>query len=117
MIGSALVRRLGSERCQILTVDRAALDLTRQADTERWIDNAKPDAVILAAAKVGDIAYNNANPVDFLADNLAIALNVIRASFAAGVQRRAISIAADRLDLIAVCTDYQRGAPTSESTL
>jgi GDP-L-fucose synthase len=87
MVGAALVRRLKSERCQILTVDRAALDLTRQADTEGWIENAKPDAVILAAARVGGIAYNNANPVDFLADNLAIALNVIRASHAAGVQK------------------------------
>jgi GDP-L-fucose synthase len=87
MVGSALVRRLGSERCDIITVDRAALDLTRQADTERWIDDAKPDAVILAAARVGGIAFNDSHPVDFLSDNLAIALNVIRASCAAGVKK------------------------------
>ena len=87
MVGAALVRRLRSERCQILAVDHAALDLTRQPDTERWIHDAKPDAVILAAGRVGGIAYNNANPVDFLVDNLAMALNVIRASHRAGVQR------------------------------
>jgi GDP-L-fucose synthase len=87
MVGSALVRRLKAESCTILTVDRATLDLTRQAETERWIGAAKPDAVILAAAKVGGIAFNNSHPVDFLADNLAIALNVIGASYAGGVKK------------------------------
>jgi GDP-L-fucose synthase len=87
MVGSALVRRLKSERCRILTVDRAVVDLTSQTETEHWISEAKPDAVILAAAKVGGIAYNNAYPVDFLFDNLAIALNVIRASYRAGAKK------------------------------
>jgi hypothetical protein len=87
MVGAALVRRLRSESCTILTVDHAALDLTRQAETEQWIGTAKPDAAILAAAKVGGIAFNNSNPVDFLSDNLAITLNVIRASYAAGVKK------------------------------
>ena len=73
MVGAALVRRLASEQCNILTVDRAVVDLTFQTETEHWITEAKPDAVILAAAKVGGIAYNNACPVDFLFDNLAIA--------------------------------------------
>ncbi len=84
---AALVRRLRAEPCTILTVDRAGLDLTRQAETEQWIGAAKPDAVILAAAKVGGIAFNDSHPVDFLFDNLAIALNVIRASYAAGVKK------------------------------
>jgi GDP-L-fucose synthase len=87
MVGGALVRRLRLEACEILTVDRTTLDLTRQADTDRWIDRTKPHVVILAAAKVGGIAYNNANPVNFLSDNLAIALNVINASFLAGVEK------------------------------
>jgi GDP-L-fucose synthase len=87
MVGAALVRRLASERCRILTVDRTVVDLTDQTDTEHWIAEAKPDAVILAAGKVGGIAYNNAYPVDFLFDNLAMALNVIRASHRAGVQK------------------------------
>jgi GDP-L-fucose synthase len=87
MVGSAIVRRLKSEECDILTVDRGELDLTRQEQTERWIGSAKPDTVIVAAAKVGGIAFNNAYPVDFLAENLSIALNVIRASHAAGVKK------------------------------
>lgn len=87
MVGSAIVRRLKSEECDILTVDRGEVDLTRQEQTERWISSAKPDAVIVAAAKVGGIAFNNAYPVDFLAENLSIALNVIRASHAAGVKK------------------------------
>jgi len=87
MVGSAIVRRLKSEECDILTADRGELDLTRQEQTERWISSAKPDAVIVAAAKVGGIAFNNAYPVDFLAENLSIALNVIRASHAAGVKK------------------------------
>jgi len=87
MVGSAIVRRLKSEECDILTADRVEVDLTRQEQTERWIGSAKPDAVIVAAAKVGGIAFNNAYPVDFLAENLSIALNVIRASHAAGVKK------------------------------
>jgi GDP-L-fucose synthase len=87
MVGAAIVRRLKSEPCTIVTTDRAALDLCRQAETEKWLGMAKPDAVIVAAAKVGGIAFNNAFPVDFLADNLAIELNVIRAAHAAGVKK------------------------------
>jgi GDP-L-fucose synthase len=87
MVGSALVRRLRSESCAILPADRRNLDLTRQLDTERYIRSHKPDVVIIAAAKVGGIAANNAFPVDFLADNLAIAQNVIGASHAAGVRK------------------------------
>ena len=87
MVGSALVRRLQSEACEILTTDRRDLDLTRQADTESWIDRTRPDVVVVAAAKVGGIAYNNALPVEFLADNLAIELNLIRAAHAAGVRK------------------------------
>jgi len=87
MVGAAVVRRLASEQCKILTIDRTVVDLTNQTDTEHWIGEAKPDAVILGAARVGGIAYNNDYPVDFLFDNLAIALNVIRASYRAGVRK------------------------------
>src|SRR3974390_1519915 len=87
MVGSAIVRRLKSEKCDILTADRVQVDLTRQQQTERWIGSAKPDAVIVAAAKVGGIAFNTAYPVDFLAENLSITLNVIRSSHAAGVKK------------------------------
>ena len=87
MVGSALVRRLKSEHCEVITADRRALDLTRQADTEDWLRHNRPDVVIVAAARVGGIAYNNAFPVDFLADNLAIELNLIGGSFAIGVRK------------------------------
>jgi GDP-L-fucose synthase len=87
MVGSAIVRRLASEPCEVLTADRATVDLTRQSETERWLAEARPDAVFLAAAKVGGIHANNAYPVDFLADNLNIVLNVVRGAFAARVKK------------------------------
>jgi GDP-L-fucose synthase len=87
MVGAALVRRLASERCEVLTADRGALDLTRQSDTQSWLRDNRPDVVIAAAARVGGIAYNDAFPVDFLADNLAIELNLIGGSYAIGVRK------------------------------
>ena len=87
MVGSAIVRRLKFEACEVLTADHTTLDLTRREETEQWIGSMKPEAVIVAAAKVGGIAFNNAYPVNFLADNLAIGLNVICASYAAGVKK------------------------------
>ena len=87
MAGSALVRRLKSEDCEIITVGHEALDLMRQADTEQWLADVRPDAIFLAAARVGGIAFNTEFPVDCLADNLAIALNVIRAAHRVGVEK------------------------------
>jgi GDP-L-fucose synthase len=87
MVGSALMRRLGSERCALLTADRGTLDLLRQADTESWLSANRPDVVIVAAARVGGIAYNAAYPVDFIADKLAIELNLIRSAFSTGVRK------------------------------
>jgi GDP-L-fucose synthase len=87
MAGSAIVRRLRQEGCEILTIDRAELDLTRQEPTEKYFAAALPDVVILAAGRVGGILANSAYPVDFLADNLAMELNVIRSSHAAGVRK------------------------------
>jgi GDP-L-fucose synthase len=87
MVGAAIVRRLKAEACTTLTADRTALDLTRQAETEQWLAAEKPNVVIVAAAKVGGIAFNSACPVEFFADNLAIGLNVIRAAHAAGVKK------------------------------
>ncbi len=87
LAGSAVVRRLASEGCEILTVARADLDLTQQTATEGWLARHKPDAVILAAGHVGGIYANDAFPADFIADNLAIGLNVIRGSYKAGVSK------------------------------
>jgi GDP-L-fucose synthase len=87
MAGAAIMRRLAAEDCVLLTAERAVLDLQRDDDVAGWFARMKPDAVFLAAGKVGGIAANNAYPVDFLVDNLAIELNVIRASHAAGVKK------------------------------
>jgi GDP-L-fucose synthase len=87
MAGSAIVRRLGREVCEILTVSHRELDLTRQEATERWLAAAHPDVVIVAAGRVGGIVANSSYPVDFLVDNLAIELNVIRASYAINVKK------------------------------
>jgi GDP-L-fucose synthase len=87
MVGSALVRRLASEDCDIVVADRKAVDLTRSEDTARFLLGRKPDVVVVAAAKVGGILANSSFPVEFLADNLAIALNVIQASHQAGVRK------------------------------
>lgn len=87
MVGSALVRRLASEDCTILTVDRAELDLRRQAGVERWLTDNKPDVVFMAAALVGGILANASRPAEFLYDNLAIASNIIQGSAEAGVSK------------------------------
>lgn len=85
MVGSALVRRLEREACTILTVDRGALDLTRQADVERWMAGEKPDAVFIAAARVGGILANDSFPAEFLYQNLAIETNIIHSAWKTGV--------------------------------
>jgi GDP-L-fucose synthase len=87
MAGSAIVRRLAGEGCEILTASRQTLDLTQQSDTERWLGQMKPDAVVVAAGHVGGIFANDTFPADFITDNLAIGLNVIRGSYKAGVKK------------------------------
>jgi GDP-L-fucose synthase len=87
MVGSALVRRLASEECGILTVGRDQVDLRRQADTEAWLAKTRPDAVFVAAATVGGILANDTRPGEFLYDNVAIAANVIEGSRRAGVKK------------------------------
>lgn len=85
MVGSALVRRLGAENCEVITAGREALDLLRQADVEQWMASQKPDVVVVAAATVGGILANDTRPVDFLYDNLVIETNLIEASRRIGV--------------------------------
>jgi GDP-L-fucose synthase len=80
MVGSALVRRLAREDCQILTVSRSEVDLRNQQAVDRWFDEHRPDVVFLAAARVGGIYANNAQPGDFLYDNLALQTNLIEAA-------------------------------------
>jgi GDP-L-fucose synthase len=87
MVGSALKRRLAREDCEVATVDRATLDLTRQREVEAWLASVRPDAIVLAAAKVGGILANDMHPAEFLYDNVTIAANVIASAHRVGVAR------------------------------
>src|SRR5215813_10141156 len=84
MAGSAIVRRLQQEPCEVLVAARSELDLTRQDQVERYLAAQRPDVVIVAAGRVGGIVANDSFPVSFLTENLAIALNCIAGSHRAG---------------------------------
>ena len=85
MVGQALVRRLAREACDVLIAPREDVDLRERAAVDAWLTANRPDAVFLAAAKVGGILANASAPADFLFDNLAIQANVIDAAWRAGV--------------------------------
>jgi GDP-L-fucose synthase len=87
MVGSACVRRLQAAGAEVLTADRATVDLRRQDQVEAYMAAAKPDAVVVAAAKVGGIMANDTYPAEFLYDNLMIEANLIEAAHRAGVNR------------------------------
>jgi GDP-L-fucose synthase len=87
MVGSAIVRRLASEDCEVLTAARSEVDLRNQADVRAWMERARPQAIFLAAAKVGGILANATYPADFLFDNLLIAANVMEAAHRIGVEK------------------------------
>lgn len=87
MAGSAIVRRLASEDCEVLTVTHEEVDLESQAEVEAWMRSARPQAVFLAAAKVGGILANSKYPADFIYRNLAIESNIVHASYKAGVEK------------------------------
>jgi len=80
MVGSAIVRRLESEACEILTSERSS-DLREQAAVRDWFAQHQPDAVIVAAARVGGILANDSYPAEFLYDNLMIEANIIEAAY------------------------------------
>ena len=87
MAGSAVVRRLEREPCEILTVGRETVDLRRQAEVEAWMAEARPDVVFLTAALVGGIHANNTRPAEFLYENLAIETNIIHGAYRVGVKK------------------------------
>lgn len=87
MVGGALVRRLGREGCEVVTAGRDMVDLVDQRAVQGWMARARPDAVVIAAARVGGIQANATRPVDFLYDNLMIEANIIHAAHNAGVER------------------------------
>src|SRR5690242_6791446 len=87
MVGAAIVRRLEREQCKIITATREDVDLRRSEAVETFMAQAKPDAVFVAAGKVGGILANRAFPADFIADNLALAYNTIHAAHRCGVRK------------------------------
>ena len=112
MVGSAIVRRLQDKGCdEILTAGHDTLDLTDQAAVNAWMAQVRPQAIFLAAAKVGGIFANDSYPADFLYDNLMIQANVLAAA------RRA---AVEKVLILGSSCIYPRAAPqpiTEESLL
>ena len=86
MVGAALVRRLAREDCQVISAPRG-LDLREQAEVREWFAGNSPEVVLVAAAKVGGIAANDAFPGTFLYDNLMIEANVIDAARNSGASK------------------------------
>lgn len=80
MVGSALVRRLAGEDCEVITAGRETVDLLRQETVESWMASVRPDAVFLAAGKVGGIYANDSLPAEFIYNNLMIEANIIHAA-------------------------------------
>jgi GDP-L-fucose synthase len=87
MVGSALIRRLRREDCEILTVARQELDLRNQTAVDDWFTKNLPDTVYIAAARVGGIHENASRPGEFLYDNVVIATNVIEAARRTAVRK------------------------------
>ncbi len=87
LVGSALVRRLQSEGCKVVTAPRETVDLRQPEQVERWLREVRPQAVFLAAARVGGIHANSTRPGEFIYDNLAIQTVVVEACRRAGVEK------------------------------
>jgi GDP-L-fucose synthase len=87
MVGSALARRLERSGCELVPDRAERMDLRRQADVEQWLSDTRPDAIVIAAARVGGILANDSRPVDFLEDNLLIETNIIGTAHRLGVER------------------------------
>ena len=87
MVGSAVCRQLEKEDCNVIKAGRDKVNLINQAEVNDWMNSVKPDAIVLAAAKVGGIEANNNFPVDFLYENLMIETNIIHAAHLNKVER------------------------------
>lgn len=87
MVGSAIVRRLASEGCEVVAAARDVVDLKSPDQVNRFVAETKPDAIFMAAAKVGGILANATYPADFLYDNLMIAANITEAAYRGDVSK------------------------------
>jgi len=87
LVGSAVTRRLRADGVTVETVEREVVDLIDPNAVKEYLTAVRPDVVIIAAARVGGIKANNERPVEFLAENLAIALNLIRSSHEINIEK------------------------------
>ncbi|NBB52505.1 NAD-dependent epimerase/dehydratase family protein [Rhizobium sp. CRIBSB] len=87
MVGSAIVRRLADEGCEVITATRSDVDLKAPDQVSAFVGDRRPDAIFMAAAKVGGILANDTQPADFLYENLMIAANVTEAAYRNGVAK------------------------------
>jgi nucleoside-diphosphate-sugar epimerase len=87
MVGSAIHRQLLARGEQVIIRSRDELDLLDQQATRSFLQQQRPDVVIVAAAKVGGIVANSSYPASFIHENLAIETNLIHESYKAGVSR------------------------------
>jgi GDP-L-fucose synthase len=87
MVGGATAKRLASEGCEVITAGRDVVDLTRQSEVEAFLKDARPDAIVMAAAKVGGILANDTKPAEFLYENLMIEANIVAAAHENDVDR------------------------------
>lgn len=87
MAGSAVVRRMAAERCELVSVGREQLDLRNQGAVEAWMQTMRPHVVFVAAATVGGIVANDSRPAEFIYDNLAIQTNIVHGAWRSGVEK------------------------------
>lgn len=88
MVGSSIVRRLKSDGCiNLLTPNRATLNLTNQNEVETYFKKNKPKYVFLCSGRVGGIYANSTFPVEFLYENMMMELNVIKSAYDNGVEK------------------------------
>lgn len=87
MVGGAITRQILARGDTVVTATHADLDLTDQQAVRDFMQNEKPDVVVLAAAKVGGIHANNSYPAEFIYENLMIQANIIHQAYAAGIER------------------------------
>ena len=119
MVGSAVARRLRAARATVLTAPWPGVDLRRQDQAERWLAAAVPDAVVLAAARVGGILANATRPAEFIHYNLAIQTAVLEGARRAGVRKLVFlgsSCIYPREAAVPIAEEALRGGPCNRPT-
>lgn len=86
MIGSAIYKKLKEKKFKILIADKSKLDLVKQDSVYKFLKRNKPEAIIIAAARVGGIKANINYPAEFIYENLAIQNNLIHGGFLNKIQ-------------------------------